>query len=165
MERIAAVLEREGELLETLLFKLVETSLILESGDTRFLSRATREVERARARARELDLVRATAVARHRPGATLRDLATEADEPWPTILRDHHDHLTDVVAEIEVVAHGNAKRARIGLDAMAESRLPIPDDDAGRTADLARLARGAALETVMGAAGRLRMPDLLDFLR
>lgn len=165
MERITAVLQREGDLLETLLFKLVETSLILESGDTRFLSRATREVEQARARAREVDLVRATSVAHHRAGATLRDLASEADEPWPGILRDHHDHLTEVVAEIEVIAHGNAKRARIGLDAMAETRLPIPDDEAGRTADLTRLARGAALETVMGTAGRLRMPDLLEFLR
>ena len=47
MERINAILEREEEVLETLLFKLVATRLLLENGELRFLSRATREVERA----------------------------------------------------------------------------------------------------------------------
>ena len=30
---------------------------------------------------------------------------------------------------------------------------------------LARLAQGASFEAVLGTASRLRMPDLLDFLR
>jgi hypothetical protein len=34
-----------------------------------------------------------------------------------------------------------------------------------RNAELDRLARGAALESVLGTAARLRMPDLIDFLR
>ena len=57
MDQINAILEREEELLETLLFKLVAVRLLLESGELRFLSRATREVERARTRTREVDLV------------------------------------------------------------------------------------------------------------
>ena len=40
-----------------------------------------------------LDLMRATTVSQHRPGVTLRDLATESPEPWPGIFRDHHDRL------------------------------------------------------------------------
>lgn len=165
MERVSAVLEREGELLDGLLFKLVETQLILRSGENRFLARATREVERARNRARELDLVRATTVACVTPGITLRELAQAADEPWPGILRDHYDHLTALVSEIEVTAHQNATEARIGQDALRAERVMTPSSSAPAPADLEHLARGAALETVMGTAARLQMPDLLDFLR
>lgn len=165
MEQIAAVLERERELLDILLFKLIETRLILESRETRYLSRATREVERARTRAREVDLVRATTVARHRPGATLRDLAAEAPEPWPGILRDHHELLVSLVAEIEVTAHRNAGEARAGLDALQRERVTVPAARRHGDEELAHLARGAALETVLGTASRLHMPDLLDFLR
>lgn len=167
MERVSAVLEREGELLDGLLFKLVETQLILRSGNSRFLARATREVERARNRARELDLVRATTVACVTPGSTLRELAQSADEPWPGILRDHHDHLTSLVSEIEVAAHQNATEARLGLDALRTAPAMVSSSSSGTPpqADLAHLARGAALETVMGTAARLHMPDLLDFLR
>ena len=168
MEQVVSVLEREREVLDVLLFKLVETRLILEAGELRFLSRATREVERARGRCREIDLMRATTVAQHRTGATLRDLASAAREPWPGILRDHHDLLAALVAEIEVTAHLNAEQARIGLDAIRLT--PVggagpPTGNQSGDAELTRLAAGASLETVLGTASRLRMPDLLDFLR
>ena len=59
--------------------------------------------------------------------------------------------------------------ARCGLDSL---RLATVGRGAGldpgpRAGDdeLARLARGAAFETVLATAARLRMPDLLDFLR
>ena len=175
MERIGAILEREGELLETLLFKLVETRLLLQAGETRFLSRATREVERVRTRTREVDLIRATTVFQvygNHPGTTLRELAGQTAEPWPGILRDHHDRLGRLVAEIEVAAHQNAAEARGGLEALRAT--PVMAGGAsgsghlGRIdgdAELVRLAQGAAFESVLGTAARLRMPDLLDFLR
>lgn len=168
MEQVVSVLEREREVLDVLLFKLVETRLILEAGEMRFLSRATREVERARGRCREIDLMRAATVAQHRTGATLRDLASSAREPWPSILRDHHDLLAALVAEIEVTAHLNAEHARTGLDAIRLA--PVggssgSEGTQGGDAELTRLAAGAALETVLGTASRLRMPDLLGFLR
>lgn len=171
MERVATILEREGEALEALLFKLIETKLLLEADEARFLPRATREVERARARARELDLLRATTVAQAVPGATLRDLAVRAPGPWPGILRDHHDVLTRVVDEIEVVAYQNAQSARIGLERLSQQPVGAgvgPSRAAGRpvrNAELDHLARGAALDAVLGTAARLRMPDLIDFLR
>lgn len=171
MEQINAILEREEEVLETLLFKLVAVRLLLESGELRFLSRATREVERARTRAREVDLVRAATVADLRAGVTLRDLATGAPEPWPGILRDHHDLLASLVAEIEVTAHRNSLEARAGLEALRPARLattvPGAPVDALQAGDdeLARLARGASFDAVLGTAAKLRMPDLLDFLR
>ena len=168
MEQVVMVLEREREVLDVLLFKLVETRLILEAGEMRFLSRATREVERARGRCREIDLMRAAIVAQHRTGATLRGLASSAREPWPGILRDHHDLLAALVAEIEVTAHLNAEHARIGLDAIRLAPVGSTsgsDSTQGGDAELTRLAAGAALETVLGTASRLRMPDLLGFLR
>jgi hypothetical protein len=170
MEPVGTILEREGEALEVLLFKLIETRLLIEAGEARFLPRATREVERARTRARELDLLRAATVAQTSCGATLRDLAAAATGPWPAILRDHHALLSNLVSEIEVVAHQNARAAREGLELL--SRQPVAAGsgplDAGRpirNAELDRLARGAALDAVLGTAARLRMPDLIGFLR
>ncbi len=196
MESVVTILEREGEALEVLLFKLVETELLLDADEARFLPRATREVERARARAREIDLLRAATVARVDPAATLRAIAADASGPWPAILRDHHDVLTRLVEEIDVVAHRNARAAqealaRLGREVVAAPATPVaagvgapaPDGSSGRpfdalldvvaprrsrpvrNAELDRLARGAALETVFGTAARLRMPDLVDFLR
>ena len=172
MESVGSILEREGEALEVLLFKLIETRLLIEAGEARFLPRAIREVERARSHARELDLVRAATVARIAPGTTLRDLAANATGPWPAILRDHHDVLSRLVSEMEVVAHQNAQAARMGLELLSRQ----PDRavvGAGapatgrpiRNAELDRLARGAALDAGLGTASRLRMPDLIDFLR
>jgi hypothetical protein len=172
MEPVGTILEREGEALEVLLFKLIETRLLIEAGEARFLPRATREVERARTRARELDLLRAATVAQTACGATLRDLAAAGTGPWPAILRDHHDVLSRLVSEIEVVAHQNAQAARSGLELL--SRQPVaagagaPAPATGRpirNAELDHLARGAALDAVLGTAARLRMPDLIDFLR
>jgi hypothetical protein len=163
MERVAAVLERERELLETLLFKLVETRLILEADEIRFLSRSTREVERARTRAREVDLLRATTVARLHAGATLRELAADAPGPWPGIFRDHHGLLVTLVPEIEVTAHRNAELARAALETL--HLVPAGGGESTGDDELTRLAHGAALDTVLGTAARLRMPDLLDFLR
>jgi len=170
MEAVGTILEREGDALEVLLFKLIETNLLIEAGEARFLPRATREVERARNRARELDLLRAATIAQTGSSATLRELAAAATGPWPAILRDHHDVLSRLVSEIEVVAHLNARLAREGLELLTRQPEPV---GAGapvsgrpiRNAELDRLARGAALDAVLGTAARLRMPDLIDFLR
>lgn len=169
MEQVSAILEREEEVLETLLFKLVATRLLLENQEHRFLPRATREVERARTRAREVDLMRATTLARYPEGANLRVLAASAPEPWPGILRDHHHRLGSLVAEIEVTAHRNSLEARTGLEQLQLAGVVAsgvdPADSSGNDRELVRLARGAAFEAVLGTASRLRMPDLLDFLR
>jgi hypothetical protein len=172
MERVGTILEREGEVLETLLFKLIEIRLLIDGGEARFLPRATREVERARTRAREVDLLRAATVATSGSATTLRGMAADAPAPWAAILRDHHHVLTGVVAEIEVVAHQNACLARAGLEEL--SRVPVASgahwaSPVGarpiRNAELDHLARGAALDAVLGTAARLHMPDLLEFLR
>ena len=75
------------------------------------------------------------------------------------------------MAEIEVTAHRNSLLARSGLEALRPARVAtkVPElpADAIRsdTEELERLARGASFEAVLGTASKLRMPDLLDFLR
>jgi hypothetical protein len=171
MEDVASILERERTCLETLLFKLVETRLILASGDLRFLSRATAEVDRARTRCREIDLLRAATVARHQPGASLRQLAASAPEPWPVILRDHHEAISPLIAEVELTGYQNTEVAERAL-ARLRQRVPVAhgsqlliDLDAVDRDELNRLANDAALTSVLASSARLRMPDLLAFLR
>ena len=178
MDQLGNILRRERALLELVLFKLIEIRLLLAAGETRFLARAAGEVERTRQRTREADLVRAAVVdqfAKARPDArapTLRGLAADADEPWARILRDHHDAMCELVAEIELVAHQNARHACQGLE-HTERQPPAPRrlTTLGGTplspaeADVSLLAVKAAYDAVLGAGARLRMPALLTFLR
>jgi hypothetical protein len=76
--------------------------------------------------------------------------------------------LAGLVAEIEVTGHRSAEIADDGLRALdpAQARASGTEsgDGRGSDAELHRLAQGAALQTVLGTAARLRMPDLLAFL-
>jgi hypothetical protein len=103
---------------------------------------------------------------------TLRQLATQAAEPWAGMLRDHHEALTGLVAEIELVAHLNARLARQGLLRLHGE----PPTDATSVAQgamlrnlgdatLSLVADHSAYRSVLGSADRLRMPALLAFLR
>src|SRR4051794_3152225 len=62
LAEVSTILWRERELLELLLFKLEEEQLVLAGGRTRWLARATREVEVVLAEIRRTELARATEV-------------------------------------------------------------------------------------------------------
>src|SRR3954470_13770011 len=108
MDDLSTALRRERELLDQLRFRFIETRLLLAARETRYLAWATAEVDQARIRVRETDLLRAAHV--HRLGLrrgtakapTLREMANQATGPWPGILRDHHEGLCAVVSEIEL---------------------------------------------------------------
>ena len=185
MERTTKALRREQALLEFLLFRLVETRLLLAAAEMRFVPRATREVEQARQRACGADLARAAVLDRpvaHRAGTsgpTLRQLAATAGEPWAGMLRDHHDAMSGLVAEIELVAHQNAQLARDGLAQLEDGGATGPvrtatDEEGDRGGPAASgaddptfslVADRSAYGSVIGSADRLRMPALLAFLR
>src|SRR3954452_3036011 len=61
-EELARLLSRERLLLELLLFKLVTLRQLLASGEVRFLSWASDEIERAIEKVRKAELARALAV-------------------------------------------------------------------------------------------------------
>src|SRR3712207_5079128 len=110
---LSAVLWRERQLLELLLFKLEEEQLVLASGRSRWLGHATREVEQVLEQIRTAELGRAMeadATARElgvEPGTGLLALAQAAPDPWGDLLTGHRDAFLALTAEIQDVAHGN----------------------------------------------------------
>lgn len=177
MASVVGVLRREHDQLDHLAFRFLEVRLLLAAAELGYLRSATGEVEEARRRVCETDLLRAAGL--HRMGVkgagggtpTLREVAAAATEPWAGMLRDHHEALCTVVSEIEVIGHRNAELAREGIGALAKGigcglvgRACTPGASSGR-ADVDALAAEGAYADVIGTAGRLRMPALLAFLR
>lgn len=115
LNELSTVLWRERELLESLLFKLEEEELVLESGRSRWVGRATREVEGVLDQIRGIELGRAIEAddaAREvglDEGASLQELAAAAPAPWNDLLRSHHVALTDISSQIEAIAHSNRR--------------------------------------------------------
>lgn len=126
MQEVADVLRQERHALERLLYRLTVTRALLTAREDRFLTWSAGEIERARHHVREIDLLRAANVqllgvrGMHRQAPTLRQLASLAGDPWAGMLRDHHDALTGLVAEIEVAAHQAAELARRGIRRVAD---------------------------------------------
>jgi hypothetical protein len=128
---IASLLWREREILETVLFKIVEEQLVLSSGQTRWLAPANRELQSA------LDQLRVTEVARAvqvdelcerlgRPaGATLVELAELAPAPWADILLDHREALRTLAAEIDAAAGENRRLLDAGSRAVREALFSL----------------------------------------
>jgi hypothetical protein len=119
MHELSALLWKERELLETLLFKLDEEQLVLTTGKTRWLERAARETEQVTGRLRDVGLARTVevaAVARDWGGsqdATLRDLVALApDDVWREILESHLRGLLALVGQITVLRDQNLRLLR-----------------------------------------------------
>jgi hypothetical protein len=110
---LSAVLWRERQLLELLLFKLEEEQLVLSTGSSRWLGHATREVEQVLDQIRDAELgraVEADAAAREfgiEPGSGLRNLATAAPAPWNDLLASHRQAFVTLTSQIQDVAQGN----------------------------------------------------------
>src|SRR5690606_9614057 len=131
LNELSTVLWRERELLETLLFKLEEEELILASGRTRWIGRATREVEHVLDQIRGVELGRAIEAddaAREvglPEGASLLELSKAAPAPWNDLLRSHHVALTDVTAQIDALAQSNRDVLAQSVRATQEALLGI----------------------------------------
>ena len=191
VDELVVILRRERHLLRLLLFKFVEVHVLLGCRELRFLPWAAREAGRARQQLREIDLVRAATV-QHlglrgmRGGTpTLREVAAVAAEPSAGLLRDHHEALCALVAEVELVGHACAEAAHAGIAELARGdglprgratlvdppRAPLPTRAAVLSpesfvdAELGVLGAESAFQAALEGAGRLRIPSLLAFLR
>ena len=128
MQEIADVLRQERHALERLSYRLTISRALLAAREAQFLTWSSREVDEAHQCVREIDLLRAANVQLlgvwgvNRQAPTLRQLASLASSPWSGMLRDHHDALTGLVADIEVVAHQTAEAARRGIRRVAEAQ-------------------------------------------
>ena len=129
LAEVSTILWRERELLELLLFKLEEEQLVLASGRTRWLARATREVEIFLNEIRQVELLRAvevdaTATAMGRPpGMSLAKLADACDQPWRDLFNDHRAAFLTIAAEISAMAEVNRELLTAGQRATREALL------------------------------------------
>ena len=110
---LSAVLWRERQLLELLLFKLEEEQLVLTSGRSRWLAHATREVEMVIGQIRQAELERAVLVdaAAAELGLpaspSLTALAEAAPAPWDDLLRAHRAAFLLLTEEISAMSTTN----------------------------------------------------------
>lgn len=141
MEKLSQILWRERELLDTLLFKLEQEQLVLASGRNRWLMRAASEVENVLETIRQTEILRSVAADQaaaslgleHNP--SLRVLAEATDEPWRTILSDHHEAFRTVTREITALADANRELITVGYRSARETLMSIGDSAEGYNAD------------------------------
>ena len=130
---VSSTLWRERELLDLLLFKLEEEQLVLASGRSRWLARATKEVEMVLEEVRRAELLRAVHVDAAAAelglpsGPSLRVLAEAAPEPWSTLLADHRQAFLSATAEIQAMADTNRELLTTGFRAAREALLSLGD--------------------------------------
>jgi flagellar biosynthesis/type III secretory pathway chaperone len=150
LTQLSNVLWREREMLEVLLFKLEEEQLLLAAGRSRWIARATHEVEVVLEAIGKTELLRATeveAVSREmglRPDTSLRELAERAPSPWDDILREHREKFLEITAEISDLAAHNRELVTVGQRA-AQAALRALD---GVNGDETFYGRGGTAEAV-----------------
>jgi len=128
---LASILWREREMLELLLFKLEEEQLVLAGGRTRWLARASREVEvlleeirRTEVfRAIEVDEIAASLGIGQNP--SLSALARAAPAPWSEMLDQHRRAFLVLTAEVTALAEANRDMLSIGARAARETMLAM----------------------------------------
>ncbi|QYG90983.1 hypothetical protein HC251_00065 [Iamia sp. SCSIO 61187] len=175
LEQLVEVLQKERDRLEQLRYRFVALELLIDAREVRFWGWALQDLNRARLRVREADLMRAATVGTldipdSRNGiASLREVAAAARVPWAGILRDHHDSLSTLVTEIEIHAHRIAEGGRACLAELARTGTLSPP---GSPAEARRVLVGqvegadsaAPPRPAPNPAARLRAPGQADDL-
>jgi hypothetical protein len=154
LAEVSTILWRERELLELLLFKLEEEQLVLTAGRTRWLARATTEVEIVLGEIRRTELARATAVDAAAaalglgPNPSLAAMADACAEPWAGILRDHRTSFHALTAEITALAAHNKDLITAGAQATEDTLRALTVLSGERESGPTYTGRGAAATAV-----------------
>jgi len=125
---LAAVLWRQRELLERLVYRLECEQLLLAAGRTRFLALATSEVESLLGELRVVELQRAGCSDRLSrelglgDDASLEELAGSVQPPWTEVLVEHRHALLTLTGELSALAETNRHLMAAGMQAV-ESAL------------------------------------------
>lgn len=134
---LSALLWRERELLELLIFKLEEEQLLLRNGKSRWLQHATREVEQVMNLVREAGLSRSVEVSAMAANwgtsedATLRELVAHAPAgPWGEILAAHLTAMIDLAAQIKELRDVNVEFLRAAARSTQETLAGLNHDTA-----------------------------------
>src|ERR1044071_3184746 len=109
LSELSNILWRERRLLELLAFKLEEEHLVLASGRTRWLTRASGEVDAIIEEIKHVRLERAIRMADSSDELgfsdppTLRELARSVAPPWDSIFSEHGRALHTLAREVESI--------------------------------------------------------------
>ena len=119
---------------------------MLTSGRTRWLARATKEVEVVLEEIRRAEVLRAVEVDALgsalglAPSPSLSRLAESVDEPWSSMLTQHRQAFLTMTAELTALAESNRDLLAAGARATREALLSLTDGAetcaAGATAGL-----------------------------
>jgi len=144
---LSALLWREREMLELLMFKLEEEQLLLSAGRTRWLPFATREVEQVLGRLRQSALERSLEVAGvaaewgTSEDATLKEIIGHAPSAaWKETFTSHLQALNELASGIAALRDSNLQFLRAASRSTQETLAHIVTDsgtyDATGAADL-----------------------------
>lgn len=136
LANISSALWGIRELLELLTFKLETEHALVAAGQSRWLSRATHEVELVLEEIRLAELRRtielgdvADALGLD-PGISLLELIEAAPAPWDEVLTDHRDSLLRSTTEITTLAESNRELLDSSYTALKEAlglTAPTPE--------------------------------------
>ncbi|AMB58767.1 flagellar export chaperone FlgN [Microterricola viridarii] len=128
VNELSAVLWRERELLELLLFKLEEEQLLLTAGKSRWVGHASREIEQVMVRLRDIALSRSVEVTSVgtewacAEDATLREIIAAAPAgPWQDIFAAHLTALTELTVQIRDIRDVNEQFLRTAVRSVQET--------------------------------------------
>ena len=135
LSEVSNILWRERRLLDLLVFKLEEKHFVLESGRTRWLSHATREVEQILEEIKRVELRRAMTVAssagelRTSDAPSLREMVAIAPPPWDGIFAAHRRALLALTREIDAITESNRNMLERGQLAAREALASLGEID------------------------------------
>ena len=128
---LAAVLWRQRELLERLVYRLECEQLLMAAGRTRFLGLAIAEVEGLIEELAVVELQRAAVaqeVAREAgldPAARLEEIAGSVSPPWTEVLVEHRNALLGLTGELAALAEANRHLMAAGLKAVEQAMASL----------------------------------------
>jgi hypothetical protein len=142
LPELAAVLWQERELLEDLLYALVQQHHILAAGQARWLPRADAAVAAAARAVHDHEVLRAIEVEALvsmlalPAAASLLEIADAAGEPWSVLLHDHRTALRSLAGEIEQTTAENGDLLVAGerstREALEQAGVVAPAEPATR---------------------------------
>ena len=128
LAELAQTLHAERQLLEHLLFKLIEARLVLAADEARFLPHAMREVEAIVDRVRFGEGHRrlavqnlANAIGEPEERITLKFLIGWAPEPFRLMFQEHQDHFRRLATEIEQASLDNRRLAGLAVQSLSDT--------------------------------------------
>ena len=114
---LSSLLWRERDILDNLLFKLDVQQLLLMSGRSGWLVRASREIETALEQVRIIELERAvrfnevSGELNLEASPSLAAIAGAAEEPWKSLLTEHYEAFLELATRIQAITSLNREMA------------------------------------------------------